>query len=185
MAKDTKGQTLREADQMNGPDDSNDGLMRRTFLAGAAATATVAATGGALIKPALAQSASVDNIPIIDAHIHLFDPTTPLGAGYMGSAAYKALNKPSLPSMYSPLAKPTGIVGAIVVESAAFIDDNLFYLETCRADPFMVGVSGSLNPASPEFGRYVTHFAKDPLYRAIRASRYYDTPDSSPTAAFN
>jgi L-fuconolactonase len=100
---------------------SRDDMERRTFIAGAAAaTATFAASGSAL-----AQTASVDNIPIIDAHIHLFDNTTPLGAGYMGSAAYKALNKPSLPSMYAPLAKPTGIVGAIVVESSAFYDDNL------------------------------------------------------------
>jgi predicted TIM-barrel fold metal-dependent hydrolase len=76
--------------------------------------------------------------------------------------------------MYAPLAKPAGIVGAIVVESASFIDDNLWYLEVCAADPFMVGVSGSLDPSSPDFGRYVTHFHRDPLYRAIRASRFYN-----------
>jgi predicted TIM-barrel fold metal-dependent hydrolase len=39
----------------------------------------------------------------------------------------------------------------------------------------MVGVSGSLDPGSPEFGRYVSHFHRDPLYRAIRASRFYDS----------
>jgi predicted TIM-barrel fold metal-dependent hydrolase len=144
------------------------GLNRRDFLAGAAAAATVAATG-----EALAQSASVDKIPIIDAHIHLFDNTRPLGAGYMGSKEYRALNKPSLPGMYSALAKPLGVVGAIVVESSAFLDDNLFYLEVCGADPFMVGVSGTINPDQPDFGRYVTHFQKDPLFRAIRASRFY------------
>jgi predicted TIM-barrel fold metal-dependent hydrolase len=81
--------------------------------------------------------------------------------------------------MYSPLAKPAGIVGAIVVESSGFIDDNLWYLETCRADPFMVGVSGSLDPGSPDFGRYVTHFHRDPLYRAIRSSRFYNSASSA------
>ena len=100
------------------------GLSRRTFLAGAAAAAVTACDG------AFAQSASVDNIPIIDAHIHLFDGTRPLGAGYMGSAAYRAISKTSLPSMYAPLAKPAGIVGAIVVESSPWIDDNLWYLES-------------------------------------------------------
>ena len=140
-------------------------------MAGAAATAAITAIDGAH-----AQSPSVDNIPIIDAHIHLFDGTRPLGAGYMGSQAYRAISKTSLPALYSPLARPTGIVGAIVVESSGFIDDNLFYLEACHADSIMVGVSGSLNPASPDFGQYVTHFHKDPLYRAIRSSRFY-TPD--------
>jgi predicted TIM-barrel fold metal-dependent hydrolase len=149
-------------------------LNRRSFLAGAAATATVAAWRGAH-----AQSASVDNIPIVDAHIHLFDGTRTLGAGYMGSAAYRAISKISLPSMYSALAKPAGVVGAIVVESSAWIDDNLWYLETCRADPFMVGVSGTLNPEQSDFGKYVDHFHRDPLYRAIRTSRFYSADNGN------
>jgi len=115
----------------------------------------------------------IDAIPIIDAHIHLFDGTRPLGAGYMGSSAYRAISSTSLPSMYSQLARPVGIVGAIVVESSPLIDENLWYLEVCRADLFMVGVSGSLNPGRQDFGQYVSHFHKDPLYRAIRSSNFY------------
>jgi predicted TIM-barrel fold metal-dependent hydrolase len=91
----------------------------------------------------------------------------------MGSPAYRAISKTSLPSMYVPLARPVGIVGAIVVESSPWIDDNLWYLETCRANSIMVGVSGNLNPSRPDFGQYVTRFHKDPLYRAIRSSRFY------------
>src|ERR1700722_9195215 len=121
---------------------------RREFIAGAAATLAFAS------RAPLAQSPNVDNIPIIDAHIHLFDNTRPLGAGYMGSQAYRALSKPSLPSMYSPLAKPTGIVGAIVVESSPLIDDNLWYLEVSRMNPIMVGGCGSLNQEQADFGRY-------------------------------
>ena len=145
-----------------------EGLSRRGFLAGAAATAVVTSW-----DVAHAQSASVDHIPIIDAHIHLFDGARPLGAGYMGSAAYRAISQTSLPSMYSPLARPAGIVGAIVVESSPWIDDNLWYLEQCRDNSIMVGVSGNLDPGRPDFGQYVTHFHKDPLYRAIRSSRFY------------
>src|SRR5271167_2077099 len=139
-------------------------ISRRRFIGNAAMTG-MALSGG--MKDALAADppASVDTIPVIDSHIHLFDGTRPVGAGYMGSPSYRAMSKISLPSMYSPLAKPTGVVGAIVVESSGFIDDNLWYLEVCRADPFMVGVSGSLDPGSPEFGRYVSHFHRDPLYR--------------------
>jgi L-fuconolactonase len=152
-------------------------LSRRKFI-GNAAMAGVALSGAVdafAAGQAIATAASTDGIPIIDSHIHLFDGTRPLGAGYMGSAAYHAISKTSLPSMYSPLAKPTGIVGAIVVESSALIDDNLWYLEVCRADPFMVGVSGNLDPGHPDFGLYVSHFHKDPLYRAIRASHFYNS----------
>lgn len=153
-----------------------EGLSRRAFLTGAAAVATIAALEGAH-----AQSPSVDEIPIIDAHIHLFDGTRPLGAGYMGSPAYRAISKTSLPSMYSPQARPAGIIGAVVVESSFLIDDNLWYLETCRTDPIMMGVSGNLNPAQPDFGRYVTHFQKDPLFRAIRSSHFYSSENGKVT----
>lgn len=146
------------------------GVNRRDFLAGAAAAVTTAAAGRAR-----AQSANVDDIPIIDSHIHLFDGTRPLGADYMGSAAYEAVSKTSLPSMYAPLAKPAGIVGAIVVESSSWVDENLWYLEVCRANPIMVGVSGTLDPACADFGRYVEHFHKDPLFRAIRVWRFYES----------
>jgi L-fuconolactonase len=141
-------------------------ISRRGFIK-TAAMAGVALSGTAKV---LAE----DAVPVIDSHIHLFDNSRPVFAGYMGSPSYRAMSKPSLPSMYSPLAKAAGIVGAIVVESSGWIDDNLWYLETCAADPFMVGVSGSLDPGSPDFGRYVSHFHRDPLYRAIRSSRFYN-----------
>src|SRR6201999_2908540 len=96
-----------------------DMIKRRTVLsAGAAALAA----GPGL---AFAQSPIVDKIPIIDAHIHIFDGTRPQGARYMGSPAYRAVSKISLPAGYRPLAQPTGIVGAVVVESSNWIEDNL------------------------------------------------------------
>jgi len=39
----------------------------------------------------------------------------------------------------------------------------------------MVGVSGNLNPGQSDFGQYLTRFHKDPLYRAIRSSRFYSS----------
>ena len=149
---------------------------RRQFL-GNAAMAGAALSGGLnALAPEAANAQSTEApvpIPIIDSHIHLFDGARPLGAGYMGSPEYRAQSKTSLPSLYSPLARPAGIVGAIVVESSGLIDDNLWYLEVCRGDPFMVGVCGSLDPGRPDFPQYLAHFHKDPLYRAIRASRFY------------
>ncbi len=153
-------------------------LSRRKFLS------TAALAGASLSRPlnalAATESPAPDTpVPIIDAHIHLFDGTRTVGAGYMGSPAYRAISKTSLPSMYTPLARPAGIVGAIVVESSGFIDDNLWYLQVCAADPFMVGVSGSLDPGRPDFGQYLNHFHRDPLYRAIRSSRFYTAAGST------
>ncbi len=183
---------------------SND-MTRRTFFGLAAAAAPFAAAPSSHV--AAAQSApvpdkpiappevatagrpqgtdkfgpSVDGIPIIDAHIHLFDGTRPQGAGYMGSAAYREKSRTSLPNLYAPLARPSGIVGAIIVESSGWVEDNLWYLMVSQADPIMVGVSGRLDPYKPEFGEYVERYHRNPLYRAIRASRFYTNTDGKVT----
>jgi len=186
--------------------ESNSNVTRRRFLSNATAAATVAAAPfgrfAGVSARALAQStpaappeiatagrpqgtdkfgASVDNLPIIDAHIHLFDGTRPQGASYMGSAAYRAQSKTSMPGLYAPLARPSGIVGAVVVESSAWVEDNLWYLEVSQTDPIIVGVSGRLDPYKPEFGEYLERYHKNPLYRAIRASRFYSNTDGKVT----
>ena len=180
-------------------------LTRRTFLSTAAAAATVVTAPFDRIAAA-AQSAppdtpvapkevatpgrpqgtekfgaSVDTVPIIDAHIHLFDGTRPQGASYMGSAKYSAQSKTSLPGLYEPLARPSGIVGAIIVESSAWVEDNLWYLEVAQTNPIIVGVSGRLDPYKPEFGEYLERYHKNPLYLAIRASRFYTNTNGKVT----
>ncbi len=77
--------------------------------------------------------------------------------------------------MYAPQARPQGIVGAIVVQSSFWVDENLWYLEQCRANPIMVGVCGTLDPANADFGQYVGHFHDDPLFRAIRVWDFYES----------
>jgi L-fuconolactonase len=183
--------------------DTDGGLTRRAFLTGVAATlATTPLIGSALAQSTSVPTApvsppevatagrpqaaekfgdSVDNLPIIDTHIHLFDGTRPQGAGYMGSAEYRAQSKTSLPGLYAKLARPTGIVGAIIVESSASVEDNQWYLDISQADPIMVGVSGRLDPYRPEFGQNLERFHKNPLYRAIRASRFYTNTNGKVT----
>ena len=173
-------------------------ITRRRFLGTAAAAAAVSGTPLHLLAQSTAVAppeiptpgrpqgtdkfgASVDAMPIIDAHIHLFDGRRTQGTGYMGSAAYRAQSQVSLPNLYAPLARPSGIVGAIIVESSARLEDNDWYLEVSQADPFMVGVSGRLDPYSPQFGDHVARLRKNPLYRAIRASRYYTNTDGKIT----
>ena len=170
------------------------GVTRRRFLGMSAAAAAAAGASPNLMAqdapaspPEIATpgrpqgtdkfGASVDTVPIIDAHIHLFDGRRTQGAGYMGSAAYRAQSQTSLPAMYAALARPSGVVGAIIVESSARVEDNDWYLEVSQADPFMVAVSGRLDPYSPQFGENLARLHKHPLYRAIRASRFYTNTD--------
>ena len=117
----------------------------------------------------------MSEIPIIDSHIHLFDGERPQGATYMGSKAYAAISRVSLPEGYLRLAAPAGIVGAVVVESSGWVEDNLWYLEIAKDSPVVVGVVGRLDPTKPEFAEYLGRYAKNPLYRGIRTRGFFRT----------
>jgi L-fuconolactonase len=134
-------------------------MRRKTFLAGAAAMA---------VAPVFAQEPA---IPIIDTHVHLFDPRRPQGAPYTGPKGQ--LPQLALPETYRNQIPGTGIAGAIVVEASAWIEDNLWILERAASDPLFVGVVGRLDPSQPDFGEYLNRFSKDPLWRGIRYARVW------------
>jgi L-fuconolactonase len=135
-----------------------DDLTRRSFLsqiAAIGATASVAA-----VRP---QNSSM---PIIDTHIHLFDPTRPQGAPYTGPPGVPI--EPSLPPRYRKLATPLGIVGAVKVEASPWVEDNLWVLEVAERDPIIVGVIGNLEPEKPDFAEMLDRYHKNRLFRGIR-----------------
>jgi predicted TIM-barrel fold metal-dependent hydrolase len=106
------------------------------------------------------------SIPIIDTHIHLFDPTRPQGAPYTGPPGVPV--QASLPPRYRKLAVPLGIAGAIKVEASPWIEDNLWVLEVAELDTIIVGVIGNLEPDKPEFAEMLGRYHKNRLFRGIR-----------------
>ncbi len=143
---------------------------RRQVLAGGAAAAFASTVS------APSRAAAVDDIPIIDCHIHLFDGTRPQGAPYRGGRAFQG--GVALPAMYARIARPLGIVGVIQVDASPWVEDNLWVLEAIQPEPLMVGTIGNLKPEKPEFAEYLERYAKNPLYRGIRYGNVwgYDLP---------
>jgi L-fucono-1,5-lactonase len=139
-------------------------VTRRRFLTGLAAVGGLGlaephATGGYLLQ-------SASSIPIIDTHIHLFDPTRPQGVPWSGPAGVPV--QPSLPPRYRKLASPLGIVGAVKVEASPWVEDNLWVLEIAERDPIIVGVVGNLEPDKADFGEMLARYHKNRLFRGIR-----------------
>jgi L-fuconolactonase len=127
-------------------------VLRRTFLA---------ATGVAAATPLAA------DIPIIDTHIHLFDPNRPQGVPWPGKDN-AVLYKPALPDRYRKLTASLGIKGAIEVEASPWLEDNQWVLDVAAKDTILVGTVGDLEPGQPEFGKQLERFHRNPLFRGIR-----------------
>jgi predicted TIM-barrel fold metal-dependent hydrolase len=137
--------------------------------------AAAAAAGAA----GTAQAQALEDIPLIETTLHLYDPSRPQGAPYAPDPGGMS------PAKYRTKMVP-GVVGVVVCECSPWIEDNLWLLEECAKDPLMVGVIGNLRPTDADFPQYVERFAKNPLFRAIRYGNIwgYDLTKQSRDANF-
>jgi predicted TIM-barrel fold metal-dependent hydrolase len=133
-------------------------MNRRAFLKHASA----AIVSGPAFLPAEAAS-----LPVIDTHIHLFDPTRPGGVPWPEKSEQK-LYRPALPSRYARLAEPHGILGAIAVECSPWLIDNFWLHDTVEANPIMLGFIGDLNPAATDFAATLDQLHRSPFFLGIR-----------------
>jgi L-fuconolactonase len=116
-----------------------------------------------------AQAAS---IPIIDTHIHLFDPTRPQGVPWPDKNN-AVLYKPALPDRYRKIAVPLGVVGAIEVEASPLVEDNQWVLDIAAKDKIIVGMVGDLEPGKPGFRQHFDRLHRNPLFLGIRCGNLW------------
>lgn len=132
-------------------------MQRRDFLAAAAAAPAAIAA---------------NPIPIIDTHIHLFDPRRPQGVPWPPKDS--VMYKPTLPDRFRALTKSLGVVGAIEVECSPWLEDNQWVLDVAEKDKIIVGMIGDLEPGKPDFPKQLERFGKNPLFRGIRYGYLWD-----------
>jgi predicted TIM-barrel fold metal-dependent hydrolase len=125
---------------------------RRAFLAAAA---------GAAAAPAATQDVS---IPIIDTHIHLYDPTRWQGTPYPPGPN----PQPAMPDRYRKEITEIGVTGGIKVEASPWVEDNLWVLDLIVDHPIMVGMIGNLDPMKAEFQEYLERYHRSKLFLGIR-----------------
>jgi L-fuconolactonase len=138
---------------------------RRQFI-GTAALAGAALPDTLSRALAAAPTSPEDAIPVIDTHIHLFDPFRPEGVPWPSKNA--VMYKTSLPSRYRLIAQPLGVVGAIEIECSSWLMDNQWVLDVAQKEDIMVGTIGHLVPGTPDFRLNLDMFHKNPLFRGIR-----------------
>jgi len=111
--------------------------------------------------------------PILDAHIHLFDPTRPGGVVWpLKDDA--VLYKPALPARHEQVTRGMGVVGAIAVEASPLASDNDWVLAQCAANDRMVGMIGNLVPGAGRFATELERLHGNPLLLGIRYGNLWD-----------
>ncbi len=110
--------------------------------------------------------------PIIDCHIHLFDPHRPQGIPW--PAQGESLYATHLPADYGQVAEGHCITGAIAVEASPWVGDNRWLLDTVRGDPMLLGFVGNLDPLSATFGHELEWLEQEPLFLGLRTGNLWD-----------
>ena len=126
----------------------------------------------ATVAGAVCASAQSSPIPIIDTHIHLYDPTRPQGIPWPPKDS--PIYTKTLPSRLREVTKGMGVVGAIEVECSPWVEDNQWVLDVSANEEIIVGMIGNLEPDKPEFRKQLERFSKNPLYRGIRYGYLWD-----------
>ncbi len=106
-------------------------------------------------------------ISVIDAHIHLFDPTRPGGVPWPDRTD-KVLYRTALPTRYRTLAQPHHVVGAIAIECSPWVVDNFWLQDVVEKDPMTIGFIGDLEPGVPDFAATVDRLHRSPLFLGLR-----------------
>jgi L-fuconolactonase len=111
--------------------------------------------------------------PILDTHIHLFDPTRPGGVPWP-TPDDTALYKPALPGRYQTMSAKYGVVGAIAIEASSLNSDNDWLLKVVADHPIMVGMVGDLVPGSTSYMADLERLHRNPLFLGIRYGNLWD-----------
>ncbi len=109
--------------------------------------------------------------PVIDTHIHIFDKSRPGGMGYprdMPGGGEPPQGHIALPNRFNLVAEPFGVVGAVIVEAAATLQDNFWLLDVARDNPVIIGVVGRLDPNAADFPQNLQKLAQNKMFLGVR-----------------
>ncbi len=136
---------------------------RRNFLRGTGATLLTLSAKTSVPDA----SAAPAPMPVIDTHIHFYDPRRKDGIPWPPSTD-AVLYHPVLPPLFESTVKPVGVTGAVVIEASPRLEDNQWVLDLVKGDPMIVAFVANLEAGTPEFRTNLARFHKNPLVRGVR-----------------
>jgi L-fuconolactonase len=137
-------------------------MRRREFLRQAGKFTTALA-----LDPRIDSHGASTSLPVVDSHVHFFDPTRPGGVPWPDQHD-TALFKPALPERYEPLSAGFGVVGCIAIEASPLTSDNDWLLAIARDHTIVLGVIGDLVPGTQDFLGQLDRLHQNALFLGIR-----------------
>jgi predicted TIM-barrel fold metal-dependent hydrolase len=108
--------------------------------------------------------------PIVDTHIHFYQPSRPGGVPWPPPppASDPLLYRDVLPPEYKALAMANGILASGVIEASPLVEDNRWILDLLDHDSFFPFFAGQLEIGSPDFGINLERLSHDHRFVGIR-----------------
>ena len=116
----------------------------------------------------IATADEIDQIPIVDTHIHLYDTGRSEGLPWPPKTD-KVLYRPVLPKHFDAIAKDNQITATVIVEASKWVPDNQWVLDLVAHDrEKYIGLVGSLEIGTAGFAGDLRQLSKDKRYVGIR-----------------
>ncbi len=111
---------------------------------------------------------SEDKQLTIDAHHHLWDLAQPFNYRWLDAPAHLPIRRNYLPDDLAPHLRASGIDRAIVVQTQHDTRENHWALTLAERNPFIAGVVGWVDLASPDCERQLLEVSHHPRFVGVR-----------------
>lgn len=105
---------------------------------------------------------------IIDSHQHYWDRSNPFDYDWLNASELRPINRDFLPDDLEPLLDDIGASGSIIVQTQSDLRENDWALSMARTRDSILGVVGWVDLQSPDCGRDLEAYVRDPLFVGIR-----------------
>jgi L-fuconolactonase len=105
---------------------------------------------------------------IIDAHQHFWSRTQPFDYAWLDSPDKAPIRHDHLPGDLKPLLDHAGVDASLCVQTQHNLQENRWALELVQRHPFLAGVVGWVDLASPECEQQLLEFKANPRFVGVR-----------------
>jgi L-fuconolactonase len=104
----------------------------------------------------------------IDAHQHFWQLSQPFDYRWLDAPTHAPIRRDYLPEHLEPLIRQVGVDRTVFVQTQHNLDENRWVLGLAERHPFIAGVVGWIDLASPDCERQLLEFKAHPKFVGVR-----------------